>query len=290
MNKTYKLTGLFVLIGIIGFVLIVGYFIRQKYAVDNNKSLVIMYFDESVRGLSVGSPIVLQGVEIGKVAKIRLMVNTKNGTFKTPVYMRFNGDDPSHIPTKAEKQRLKHLIDLGLRARLVTANFLTGQLMIELGMAPNVEAVYRGTGKYPEIPTMYSSFAQISKDLEEIPLQDTIIRVGNLINNIDDTLPDILKNIAQITEDFGKTAPDTMKNLNNLAESLNKDVPSLLQNLNGISTKLNVAMSKRAGGADKTIENVNIMLEEVSKASRSLKNLTDYLERHPEALIQGKDK
>jgi paraquat-inducible protein B len=30
-------------------------------------------------------------------------------------------------------------------------------------------------------------------------------------------------------------------------------------------------------------------LQEVSRAARSFRDLTDYLERHPEALIRGKD-
>lgn len=288
MNKTYKLTGLFVLAGIICFGMIIGYFIKQDYIAQNSKDMVIMYFDESIRGLSVGSSVVLQGVEVGKVVKIRLMTNLQKGTFKTPVYVSFGHDET--ITEERRRSMLKHLIDMGLRARLITANFLTGQLMIELNMAPNVEAVYRGSGKYPEIPTMYSSFAQLSKDLEDIPLQDTIIRIGHLIDNIDDTIPNILKDISNIADTFNKSAPDTMKNLNDLAESLNKNLPQFLQNLNGISEKLNGALNRKTGSAGKTIENLNTTLEEISKASRSLKNLADYLERHPEAIIQGKEK
>ena len=290
MNKTYKLTGLFVLIGIICFVGIVSYFIKQKYS-TKNEDMLIMYFDESVRGLSVGSPVVLQGVEVGKVARIRLMTNLEKGTFKTPVYMVFNDDGSTPERSRAEYEfLLKNLIDKGLRARLITSNFLTGQLMIELLMVPNDKPIFRGSGKYPEIPTVYSSFAQISKDLEDIPLQDTIVRIGHLIDNVDETIPDILKNIVQMTNVVNKSAPDTLKNLNDLAESLNKNIPPFLQNMQGISAKLNGAMNQKTGSAGKTIENLNTTLEEIAKASRSLRNLADYLERHPEAIIQGKEK
>jgi paraquat-inducible protein B len=290
MNKTYKLTGLFVLIGIICFVGIVSYFIKQKYS-TKNEDMLIMYFDESVRGLSVGSPVVLQGVEVGKVARIRLMTNLEKGTFKTPVYMVFNDDGSTPERSRAEYEIiLKNLIEKGLRARLITSNFLTGQLMIELLMVPNDKPIFRGSGKYPEIPTVYSSFAQISKDLEDIPLQDTIVRIGHLIDNVDETIPDILKNIVQMTNIVNKSAPDTMKNLNDLAESLNKNIPPFLQNMQGISAKLNGAMNQKTGSAGKTIENLNTTLEEIAKASRSLRNLADYLERHPEAIIQGKEK
>ncbi len=290
MNKTYKLTGLFVLIGIICFAGIMGYFMKQKYSA-RSEDMLIMYFDESVRGLSVGSPVVLQGVEVGKVAKIRLMTNLEKGTFKTPVYMIFNDDGSTPERSREEYEvLLKNLIEKGLRARLITSNFLTGQLMIELVMLPNDKPVYRGSGKYPEIPTVYSSFAQISKDLEDIPLQDTIIRVGNLIDNIDESIPVILKDISQTTATIRETAPDVMKKLSDLAESLNKNIPSLLTNLNDVSKKVNSLMDEKTGSAGRTLENMNKTLEDISKASRSLKNLTDYLERHPEAVIQGKEK
>ncbi|MBQ7632607.1 MAG: MCE family protein [Alphaproteobacteria bacterium] len=290
MNKTYKLTGLFVLIGIICFSGIIGYFIKQKYSA-RSEDMLIMYFDESVRGLSVGSPVVLQGVEVGKVAKIRLITNLEKGTFKTPVYMIFNDDGSTPERSREEYEvLLKNLIEKGLRARLITSNFLTGQLMIELVMLPNDKPVYRGSGKYPEIPTVYSSFAQISKDLEDVPLQDTIIRVGHLIDNIDESIPIILKDISQTASTIKATAPDVMKNLSDLAESLNKNIPSLLANLSDVSKKVNSLMDEKTGSAGRTLENMNKTLEDISKASRSLKNLTDYLERHPEAVIQGKEK
>lgn len=291
MNKTYRLTGLFVLIGIICFAGIVGYYVKQKYASAKDEDMLIMYFDESVRGLSVGSPVVLQGVEVGKVARIRLMTNLEKGTFKTPVYMVFNDDGSTPERSREEYEvLLKELVKKGLRARLITSNFLTGQLMIELVMVPNDKAIYRGTGKYPEIPTIYSSFAQLSKDLEDIPLQDTIVRVGNLIDNIDESLPLILENISQTMASIRETTPNTMKNLNDLAESLNKNIPPLLQNLNTVSKRLGAVMDEKTGSAGKTMENMNKTMEDISRASRSLKNLTDYLERHPEAIVQGKEK
>ena len=290
MNKTYKLTGIFVLVGLICFGLIVGHYLKQKFSEDDEYTMV-MYFDESIRGLSVGSPILLQGVEIGNVSKIRLLANLEKGTFKTVVYMTFNDNKSVTVYGDGEgEDLLKGLIDKGLRARLITSNFLTGQLMIEMIMDSKAPVVYRGTGKYPEIPTVYSSFAQISKDLEDVPLQDTVIRIGHLIDNIDETIPTILENISHTTAALKETAPNAMKNFNDLAESLNKNIPSLLQNLNRISEKLDKAMNQQTGSAGKTINNLNTTLEEISKASRSLKNLTDYLERHPEAIIQGKEK
>lgn len=287
MNKTYKLTGLFVLIGMICFGCIVGYFVKQKFT-ENDEDMIIMYFDESIRGLSVGSPVLLQGVEIGNVAKIRLLANLEKGTFKTPVYMTFN-DNKSVTAYGEGNDLLKGLIDKGLRARLITSNFLTGQLMIELIMDDKTPVVYRGTGKYPEIPTIYSSFAQISKDLEDIPLQDTIARLGNLIDKVDENIPLILENLNKMTSSLNDSTPKTIANLNVLIDNLNKNLPDLLRNVNKIASKIDDAIDNNRGKTAKTMDNVNNTLEEISKFSRSMKNLTDYLERHPEAIVQGKE-
>lgn len=288
MNKTYKFTGLFVLIGMICFGCIVGYFVKQKFT-ENDEEMIIMYFDESIRGLSVGSPILLQGVEIGNVAKIRLLANLETGTFKTPVYMKFN-DNKSVKAYGEGDDLLKGLIDRGLRARLITSNFLTGQLMIELVMDDKTPPIYRGTGKYPEIPTIYSSFAQISKDLEDIPLQDTIARVGNLVDKVDENIPVILDNLSKMTTSLNNSTPETLKNLQELIDNLNKNLPDLLRNVNKIAAKIDDAIDNNRGKTAKTMDNVNNTLEEISKVSRSMKNLTDYLERHPEAVVQGKGK
>jgi paraquat-inducible protein B len=162
--------------------------------------------------------------------------------------------------------------------------------MIELVMDDKTPAVYRGTGKYPEIPTIYSPFAKISKDLEEVSLQDAIARFGNLIDNIDDNIPVILENLNKMTSSLSDSTPETMKNMNAFIEDLNKSLPALLRNMNNVAAKIDSTIDKKNGEVSKTMENVNNALEEFTKAGRSMKNLTDYLERHPEAVIQGKEK
>lgn len=292
MNKTYKLTGLFVLIGTLCFAGIVGYFVKQKFA-TNQDDLVVMYFEESIRGLSAGSAVVFKGVEVGKVESISLRANLTEGTFQSPVLVLFDLENSMDIVGNTDlddKQMLDNLIEKGLRARLISANYLTGQLMIELVMEPKTPAELRGTGRYWEIPTIYSPFAQISKDLEEIPLQDTLMRIGNLIDNIDENIPLILDNIRDVTETINSAAPKTLENISSLANTLNNDLSPLLKNIERISNKIDKVMEENNGAAAKTMENVNQTLEEISKASHSMKNLTDYLERHPEAIIQGKGK
>ena len=255
-KKTYKMVGLFMVVGLATLIGVILNYASQRFTTDK-EDLVVMYFEESIRGLSVGSSVVFKGVEVGKVADISLLANLREGTFKTPVWVLFNLEDSIDTIDRAEldnKQMLDNLIAKGLRARLISANYLTGQLMIELVMDAKTPAVLRGTGKYWEIPTELSSFAMLSQDLEEVPLRETLSRLGNIIQDLEENLPQILENTAQITQ------------------------------------KLDRALDKKSGEASKSMNSFNAAMEEFSKASRSIKNLSDYLERHPEALLMGKEK
>ena len=255
-KKTYKMVGLFVILGLAAFVGVILNYASQRFT-TNQEDLVVMYFEESIQGLSVGSSVVFQGVEVGKVADISLLANLKEGTFKTPVLVLFdieNSMTTIGLTEFDDKQMLDNLIAKGLRARLISANYLTGQLMIELVMDAKTPAVLRGTGKYWEIPTELSSFAMLSQDLEEVPLRETLSRLGNIIQDLEENLPQILENTTQITQ------------------------------------KIDRVLDRKSGEASKSMHSFNAAMEEISKTSRSIKNLTDYLERHPEALLMGKEK
>lgn len=253
-KTTYKMTGLFIIIGLLCLVGVIFNYISQEFT-SNKNDTVVMYFDESIRGLSVGSSVVLKGVEIGKVAKIQLVADLQNSTFKTPVYVLFDKKARSYKEhEKHAVSEVEYLIEKGLRARLISANYLTGQLMIELLMDPSSPLNMRGDGEYLEIPTIDSSFAQLSKDLQEIPLREMISRMGNILGDLEQKMPEILQNMGTIT------------------------------------AKMDQIMDKKNNEASKTMSNFNGTLEEISRASRSLKNLLDYLERHPEALLKGKEK
>lgn len=275
-KKTYKMTGLFVIVGLLCFLGIIAYFISSKFTINKN-AMIVMYFDESIGGLSVGAPVVLSGVEVGKVVKIKLIPNFEEGTFQVPVFITIDGGGDAD--RKEVEATLKHLIEKGLRARLITSNYLTGQLMIELVMDPSQKAVMKGNGDYMEIPTEYSSFAMLSKDLEDVSLREILSKLSNILNDIDDNLPSIMKSLGSVSASVDKNLPSIMNNVN-----------TVTGNISNITTKIDDVMDRKNSETTKTMNNFNNTLEEISKASRSLKNLVDYLERHPEAIIQGKEK
>lgn len=254
-----KAIGLFLVIGFTLFFGLIGQSIWQKIRADAD-GVYVMYFHESIQGLSEGSPVVFQGVEVGKVIRIRLAADPKDLQFQIPVYIRMYPFEDAEEASLWEKiwQRddnlLDALIERGLRARLATQSFLTGQLGIELVMLPDtkIEEVQGQEEDFLQIPTVLSKSEELSKGLDKLELQAAVTQFN------------------RITELLGKELPVLLPAMTKSAESLDK------------------TMSKIAGSSEETISNFNKTLQDVSDAAKSLQNLTDYLERHPEALIKGK--
>ena len=93
---------------------------------------------------------------------------------------------------------------------------------------------------------------------------------------------------------------DLFERTNKVLESLESNLPIILPHMTELSTSLNnVALrlekmtpegQKVLLKTNRTLDNANVTLMDISAAARSIKNLTDYLERHPEAILKGKEK
>lgn len=252
-----KRIAMFIILGI----LVMGGIILKNIAdkiITEKTNLAVMYFNESIKGLNVGSPVVFKGVQVGKVVDIKIITNPKTLEFNIPVYVRFAKDgDVSSMSFYQEVNRKdvwKALIDKGLRARLINQNLLTGQLMIELQILPDTPIVLKedDNSSTLEIPTTLSTVAGLSKDLQDLPIKQIVNRLDKILIEIETDLPNILTRFATLAE------------------------------------KLNKYADKSAPQTNQTLNQVNTTLKDISQAAKSIKNLTDYLERHPDSLLKGK--
>ena len=254
-NKT--MIGLFLLLGSAVFVFILGVYVKRVFFPDNS-NVVVMYFQESIKGLNVGSSVVFQGVEIGKVSRIDLVADMENLTFSIPVYVNLDvsktfvaGQDGY----RNRKEVLDALIKKGLRARLTAQNYLTGQLMIELAILPETPVSMEAEladKDILQIPTVLSPLGELSRGLQNIPFKD-------------------------IADKFS-----------HMADLFNTQIPIILPQITEITTNLNRLLNNNSRLSTEALANFNRTLIEVGAAARSFRDLSDYLERHPEALLRGK--
>ena len=253
-----KLIGLFTIIGI---TIIIGIIITSisKNFFNKDDDKIVMYFQESINGLSIGSPVLFRGVEIGKVSKIDLMTNTNNMNFSIAVFATLNETQTFRVQDFSKinnrEEFFNDLINSGLRARLVTQSYLTGQMMIELEILPNSQLILSGKEHFKntiEIPTVLSPISEISQGLQDLPIKEM------------------------------------MQKFNILIDDFNKNFPTFLNQITEMSLNFNKILNNNIGNISITFDNLNKTLVDIGEAARSMKNLTDYLDRHPEALLKGK--
>lgn len=270
-----KMIGLFVLISALMVVALFGYFLKSKYS--DNETIVVMYFNESIKGLDVGAPVLFKGVKIGEVSQIKLDANLKDMTFLIPVYAniynrRAFANDDSGV------KLLDALIDKGLRAQLSVNSMITGQLLIELDMYPDTPIVLRNNSDKNEIPTISSPFAEFSKSLKVMPVAKIAQDIHHITKALNKDLPPLLDKMNTTLETVDEILVENKNNTAIMVEELAKAA----QNVGGVAKSVNLVI-------DNNEQSIAEMIESFNEAARSMKNLTDYLEMYPNALITGKE-
>ncbi len=311
------LVGAFVLGAVILFIIGVMTFSVGKYFFKQPS--FIMFFDGSVKGLNVGAPVMFKGVKVGTVSDINLRFNPETKSVQIAV---LTGLDPNSITNshgKIDAQAfLNTLIRQGLKAQLQYQNLLTGQLLVGLDFHPEKPAMLtRSDSKYPEIPTIPSSIEEFTRTLEKLPLGVMVNKLTSAIDGMEKaaTSPELMNSIHTMNlalEDMRRLIENINNNVGPIASDIKgtlADSRKMVQNFDKHSTSLQAGIEQTAeaaraamvqaaktfkavenasSGDSPALEQLSQTLEKISEASDSLRTLSDYLNRHPEALLHGK--
>lgn len=223
-----KTVGAFILAGIVAFVVIIA--IALGVGINRgDKNMYVMYFHESIKGLSIGSPVVLNGVEVGKVVKIEIVPDMNTYEFDIPVYVSFNDINKivSLSPGEhdiSEEKLIRALLAKGLYAKLINQNLLTGQLMIELDVKPAKAILTKGeVDGILEIPTSLSSISELSANVQDIPFKEVVENLNQTITE----LKDVLAPAAKVSQDLSKKSAVTLNNFNQAVQDVGRAATSL---------------------------------------------------------------
>lgn len=237
---------------------------------------VDMIFHNSVRGLEVGAPVDFRGMELGKVYDIDLEFDTEKRRFyilvKTNIYPRRFGTAYERVKSLDPEDRypgrqlLGPMVKHGLRAQLKTSNLLTGQQYISLDIIREAKPVEFDPMRKPlVIPTIAGSFDRLQE------------QIMNIVSKIE----------AVPFEGIGNDLQKSLQSLNRTLNTLNTEVaPQTAQALSAAKAALERidAMLSEDSSMNKNLQST---LRELNGAARSLRNLGDYLQSHPNALITG---
>jgi paraquat-inducible protein B len=210
----------------------------------------VLYFDGSVKGLNVGSPVMFRGVKIGSVTGISFRFDPATLRTQIPVFIEFEKEridrtSPMVDPVKT----MKALISKGFRAQLETQSFVTGQLMISTDFYPDKPAKFAGDGSLPEIPTIPSSLEQLTKSIEKLPLEELANKLTSAVGGMDRLV----------------NAPEIKQSLTTLAEGL-KDVQKLIRNADAQVGPIGSAVQETVRDAQKMVRRVDGQVEPISSS------------------------
>jgi paraquat-inducible protein B len=242
----------------------------------------ILFFEKSVKGLSVGAPVVFGGVEVGSVSNIIIHYDIDKFKVDIPVIIEI---DPSLMtlkgkisPTKKiRRQRLTRLIALGLRAQLTLQSIVTGQLMIELDLYPDTPVRLTGIkSEYPEIPTQASTLDRLAEKLKKMNLNKIADKLFDVLDNIDNVVGDpkiknIISNVDVASKNLNQLILDANKMVTNIDGRAKKVLDSLVVTSNDAQKFLGDAQ-KLAKDADSQVQPVS---DKVQDAMVSAKGAMD---------------
>jgi paraquat-inducible protein B len=259
----------------------------------------VLYFNESVRGLSVGAPVTLYGLRVGEVAQVGLHFDPATRVFRPRVLISFFPDRlVGRLAARQGTAEAKALLEMspearlrmlrqsveerGLRARLQTGNLLTGELIVAFEYVPNAPKPKLDWSRDPlELPVVPGGFANIEARLNSIltkidnmPLDAIGIDVKNALATLNQTLKDADTLVNRVDAQW---VPEGTKTLEELRRAIG-DADRVLKNADS------TLFSKDSSAP----QDLRDTLQEVTRAARAVRVLIDYLDRHPEMLIRGK--
>jgi paraquat-inducible protein B len=194
----------------------------------------IMYFEGSATGLQIGSPVVFRGVKIGSVESIGLSVDEKKFNFLVPVVVRTD----EYVLKNLEGQSIalgdiaenSELAQRGLRARLKTWSFLTGQLYIDLDFYPDRPlTLYGGDTGIPEIPTLPTEVEELTNKLDKLNVEKLVEDISMISESVRElvTSPEVSHALTSLDQTLEHLSSLTAR-LDKRATTVTNDVQSVM--------------------------------------------------------------
>jgi len=261
------------------------------------------YFDGSVQGLEVGSPVRLRGVDLGRVTKIEFVENfydmselslADRRKYRNYVYVRMEQVvNPSEESTDAAE--LAYMIESGLRLRLTTAG-LTGTSFLEGDYLdptqfPALEVPWQPKTTY--VPSARSTFDQLTSGvermmarLEELDFEGLMNDVRQLVQTTGERVDSL--DVGKLQEEAVLLMQDLRKSSEDLRTIANQSkVPELVARATSAADEINAAVVRVQRMMDGGRYDLEGALENLRVASENLRDLTETLRAQPSLLLRS---
>jgi len=273
-NKT--MIGAFVVVAVVLAVAAIVLFGSGKFFRKTDQWLT--FFQGSVRGLNVGSPVLFRGVQIGQVTDIIVGFDAAQLKVLIPVLFEVDPEKFKNIGDRSQKRAKdlhSALIKEGLRAQLQMQSLVTGQLLIDVDFYPDTPAQLIGIDQFKdkvifqeswEIPSIPTPLQELEKALNKINIKEIAKDLRRAMDGIAKlaTDPDLHEGISVLK--------NTLTDVQKLARNLDSKVEPLATSFDQTLVEARAGI----GDARKLInEQAAPMLIQFKQAAESAKTALD---------------
>lgn len=227
----------------------------------------VAFFDGSMSGLNVGAPVTFRGISIGSVTEVKVQIFPDELKARIPVYFQVTPDQLEIMEAwgGTRQERIKNLIEAGLRAQLVSQSLVTGQLAIELNFQPGTPVnLIKADPSVVEIPTLPSPIQQLMGELQKVKLDQLVDSANALIN----------KTTALVSApEIQELAPDIAKLLTNataLLADLDADIKPMVASLRGATEGAQTLFDRGANAVAKLDAELVPAIADIRQLAREL--------------------
>ncbi len=246
-----------------------------------------MRFDQSLRGLEEGAPVDFLGKKIGQVSRVTLDYDINSETFPVVVdaviYPQLMGRAHDKLlqamgsaerDEAAARKLFSRLVSQGLRAEARSQSLLTGQLFVALEFYPDAEPVkVEMPGQGIAIPTRPTRLDQLRAQLTGLVDRLSAIPFERIAGNLDGSLAELEQTLKLFNSDVLPASLETLEGVDRVMTDMRQVMES--------------AMSTLAEGSPERRQ-LDRTLTEIERMSSAVRELSNYLRRHPDALIRGR--
>ena len=245
---------------------------------DGDPHYVRMRFAQALRGLEVGAPVEFVGVNIGSVVAVDLGYEPRDKSFPVivtaKVYPRRMGQAYETLAAQGKTESeetlaafVGTLVGRGLRAQPRSGSLLTGKLYIALDFLPaSPRTAFDSSIRPLELPTVNGTYQELEANISRMVKKVNDLPLEQIATHLDTDLQDLHGTLDALHTRVLPSAVDTLSALHTTLDSADRtlDVESPLQ------------------------RGLTDTLSETRSTLQAVRELADYLDRHPDSLLRGR--
>ncbi|MDD2762976.1 MAG: MlaD family protein [Opitutaceae bacterium] len=232
----------------------------------------VVYFDESIHGLDLGSPVKLRGVRVGRVVDLNVRYDAASNKSVVAVVCELSRnmiiDGQGQAIDVSDRAALQTLVDHGLRAQLGVIGLATGLLFVELDFydphqyPPENRLTDDRRIVMPAVPSTISeyqaSLTEILSDLKRVDFAGLSRNLNAMLTTANQKLQTV--DTVRLSERWAKAAEavETM--------AADPEIKRTFANLNAATTDLRALIAKLDTQVQPTSDKLAQTLDEARQA------------------------